>query len=98
MAATVPLTHRSAGFEPLRPAPFLPLGPAADRDPLQRPDGLMADFVAAVHALPWMTLDELDEELIASFVGLGWLRRDGDFIGLTEEGARRYVAAGAPHG
>jgi len=98
MAATVPRTHRSAAFEPLRAAPFLPLGPAADRGSQQLADGLMTDFLAVVNALPWMTTEELDAALIASFVGLGWLRRDGDFIGLTEEGARRYVAAGAPHG
>ena len=96
MAATVPRMHRSAAYELPHTAPFVPFGPAADGG---RPDEvLMADFLAAVNALPWATASELNEELIASFVRLGWLRRDGDFIGLTAEGARRYAAAGAPHG
>ena len=98
MAATVPPLQRSAPYEPLRAAPFLPLGPAAVPGSRQGDDGLMADFLAVVNALPWMTTDELDEDLIDSFVGLGWLRRDGAFVGLSEEGARRYVDAGAPHG
>jgi hypothetical protein len=97
MAATFSRTRRSIAHEPPRAAPFLPFGSAADRGP--RPDDeLMADFIAAVSALPWATTAQLDEALIESFVGLGWLRRDGNFIGLTEEGARRYVAAAAPHG
>lgn len=98
MAATVPRTHRFAAFEPPGAAPFPPFGPVSDRGSREVDDGRMADFIAAVNALPWMTTEELDEELIASFVALGWLRRDGSFVGLTEEGARRYVAAGAPRG
>ena len=54
---------------------------------------LMADFLTAVNALPWESARRTHAELIESFVWLGWLRRDGHFIGLGEEGARIYASA-----
>lgn len=54
---------------------------------------LMGDFLTAVNALPWESARRTHAELIESFVWLGWLRRDGHFIGLGEEGARIYASA-----
>jgi hypothetical protein len=69
---------------------------AAASEPRAIDDQLLSDFMTAVNALPWASMRRAHAELIESFVWLGWLRRDGDFTGLSEEGARVY-AAGARH-
>lgn len=68
-------------------------GRSAPSRPRAIDERLMSDFLTAVNALPWASARRTHAELIESFVWLGWLRRDGHFIGLGEEGARIYALA-----
>lgn len=68
-------------------------GRATASPPREIDERLMSDFLTAVNALPWAGARRTHADLIESFVWLGWLRRDGSFIGLGEEGARIYAAA-----
>lgn len=78
--------RRTAAEPSLRPARAAP-------PPRRIDDRLMSDFYTAVNALPWDGARRTHADLIESFVWLGWLRRDGNFIGLGEEGARIYASA-----